>query len=81
MSIYNVSTLLYAGHSGCSHGDVCLINGSTMFEGRVEFCYRGMWGSICDNFWDDRDAAVVCQQLHFQSSSMHLILIMDILSL
>ena len=63
---------LYAGHSDCSHGDVRLVNGSTMFEGRVEFCYHGMWGSICDNAWDSRDAAIVCHQLRFSNNSMRL---------
>ena len=55
--------------SPCVNGDVRLANGSTPYEGRVEMCYDGVWGSICDNSWDYEDAAVVCLQLGFQGTS------------
>lgn len=40
-----------------------MVDGSDEFEGRVEMCFRGVWGTVCDNGWDDRDAEVVCRQL------------------
>ena len=69
-----VSWLLYSFHVGscqnvCERGDIRLVNGTARFEGRVEICINGVWGTVCDNEWGVADATVVCRQLGFSTAS------------
>ena len=46
----------------CNDGQVRLMNGTepSLNEGRVEICYNNTYGTVCDDFFDERAASVVC---------------------
>ncbi|XP_004401660.1 PREDICTED: neurotrypsin [Odobenus rosmarus divergens] len=43
-----------------------LMDGENKKEGRVEVFISGQWGTICDDGWTDKDAAVICRQLGYK---------------
>ena len=45
--------------------EIRLAGGSNVLQGRVEIMYQGIWGTICDDGWDDNDATVVCRELGY----------------
>ena len=44
-------------------GEVRLADKVSDVEGRLEICYNGEWGTICNHQWGMRDAMVACRQL------------------
>ena len=47
---------------------VRVVGGSNDAEGRVEVFNDGSWRTVCDTWWDLRDARVVCRMLGFDGA-------------
>ena len=39
-----------------------------ILEGRVEICKNNIYGTVCDDRWDELEARVVCGQLRHPSN-------------
>ena len=51
----------------CKYGDLRLAGGNIPNEGRVEICINILWITVCDNYWGNNDATVVCRQLNYST--------------
>ena len=43
------------------------MDGLTPNEGRLEICFLGHWGTVCDDDFESVEASVACRQLGFGS--------------
>ena len=47
----------------CVNGTVHLIGGLVPTEGTVQMCVGGRWRELCNRYWGNQEAVVVCRQL------------------
>ena len=48
---------------GGQDGVIRLFNGSSVFDGEVEYCLNSTWTPVCGDNWDESEAAVACRHL------------------
>ena len=56
----------------CQDGDIRLSDAEAAYEGRVEVCFNGVWGTIASGYhkWLHWESVVVCKQLGYKYEGM-----------
>ena len=72
-----MSSLVVAAHFSdeCTHGEVRLVNGSSEYNGRLEVCNDGVWGTVTSDAWSHYESRVVCRQLGYSGLCQYTLLI------
>jgi hypothetical protein len=65
-SYYDVG--VRCGTVGCADGVTRLMEGETEFEGRLEMCLSGRWGTIGGDGWTDTNSQVVCHDFGYDAN-------------
>lgn len=57
--------------SSCTDGELQLSGSELTSGGRLEMCFQGIWGTICDHNWIISNAIVACRQLGFKTEGKY----------
>ena len=49
----------------CDENDIRILDGTREWNGRLEVCLGGHWGGVCEDEFEDIDAAVACRNLGY----------------
>ena len=52
------------------NGNLRFVGSTSPYEGRVEVCLNGRWGTVCDDLWSAVDAQVACRQLGYSTQGI-----------
>ena len=47
---------------------VRLVGTNVSHVGQVEIQYKGTWGTVCEDYWDIKDAHVICRMLGYKAA-------------
>jgi hypothetical protein len=64
---YDVGIYCYLAY--CTDGELRLTEGGSDFEGRVEMCLSGRWGTVGGNGWTQTNSDVVCNALGYETTN------------
>ncbi|XP_013414022.1 uncharacterized protein LOC106176257 [Lingula anatina] len=67
---HSQDSAVQCGDDQSSDVQLRLAGGSSDY-GRVEVMYNGTWGTICDHYWSDENAKIVCKQLGYSEGKAY----------